>query len=93
MFSAASGELGIELARAHRPNLILMDINLPGIDGFEVLKILKAYQETQDIPIVAISANAMAKDIERAIAAGFAEYIIKPINVSKFINLLVPFLN
>ncbi|WP_160683503.1 ATP-binding protein [Clostridium sp. C2-6-12] len=84
MLSAISGELCVDLAIAHRPDLILLDINLPGIDGYEVFKRLKMYEETKDIPIIAISAHAMPKDIARGIMIGFSDYITKPINVAKF---------
>jgi signal transduction histidine kinase/CheY-like chemotaxis protein len=84
MLSATSGELCVDLAVAHRPDLILLDINLPGIDGYEVFKRLKMYEETKDIPIVAISAHAMPKDVAKGIMIGFNDYITKPINVPKF---------
>lgn len=84
MLSATSGELCVDLAVAHKPDLILLDINLPGIDGYEVFKRLKIYEETKDIPIVAISAHAMPKDISKGILIGFNDYITKPINVAKF---------
>lgn len=84
MLSATSGELCIDLAVAHKPDLILLDINLPGIDGYEVFKRLKMYDETKDIPIVAISAHAMPKDVAKGILIGFTDYITKPINVAKF---------
>ena len=84
MLSATSGELCIDLAIAHKPDLILLDINLPGIDGYEVFKRLKMYEETNNIPIVAISAHAMPKDVSKGISIGFTDYIPKPINVTKF---------
>jgi len=84
MLSATSGELGIDLAIAHKPDIILLDINLPGIDGYEVFKRLKLSDETNNIPIVAISAHAMPKDIEKCISLGFADYITKPIDVQRF---------
>ncbi len=92
MIFAATGELGIDLARAHQPHLILMDINLPGIDGFEVLKRLSLYEETKNIPVIAISANAMPKDIEKCLKAGFSEYVTKPIQVTKFLHVLSQYL-
>ena len=84
MLSATSGELCVDLAIAHKPDLILLDINLPGINGYEVFKRLKMYEETKDIPIVAISAHAMPKDVAKGIMIGFNDYITKPINVAKF---------
>ena len=84
MLSATSGELSIDLAIAHKPDIILLDINLPGIDGYEVFKRLKLYDETNNIPIVAISAHAMPTDMEKGISLGFTDYITKPINIPIF---------
>lgn len=84
MFSATSGELCIDLALAHKPDLILLDINLPGIDGYEVLKRLKINEKTNNIPIIAISAHAMPRDIEKGLSLGFSDYITKPINIQSF---------
>jgi len=81
MLGADNPSLGLELSRTHKPDLILLDINLPEMDGFEVLKKLKIQAETELTPIIAISANAMPKDIDRGVAAGFDHYITKPINV------------
>lgn len=74
--------LGLELAEAKQPDLILLDINLPGINGFEVLKRLQSNPATNDIPVIAISANAMKQDIHKGIDAGFKNYLTKPINVN-----------
>ena len=79
---AHTAETGIELARAEPPVLILMDINLPGMDGYEALKALKTDARTAHIPVVAVSANAMKDDENRGLEAGFAAYIIKPIDLS-----------
>ncbi|MFC1748125.1 response regulator [Pseudomonadota bacterium] len=76
--------LGLDLAKQHVPDLILLDINLPGIDGFEVLKKLKDSKECADIPTVAISANATQSYIEKGKEAGFDEYLTKPIDVQQF---------
>jgi PAS domain S-box-containing protein len=88
LLTAVNGNRGIEIARASRPDVILMDINLPGLNGFEALEILRADPATADIPVIAISANAMPLDIERGLQAGFFRYIIKPIKVSEFIKTL-----
>jgi PAS domain S-box-containing protein len=85
---ARDGNLGIELARAHRPDVILMDINLPGISGIEALKILREDPETARIPVVALSANAMPRDIEKGLQAGFFRYLTKPIKVNEFMDTL-----
>ncbi len=84
LLTAPDGQLGIALARAHLPDLILMDINLPGIDGVEALRLLRADPQTAHIPVIALTANAMPRDIERGIAAGFFRYLIKPINIDEF---------
>jgi PAS domain S-box-containing protein len=81
MWSAHDPLLGLELAAEHKPDLILLDINLPGMDGFEVLKQLRQREATRVTPVIAISANAMPIDIERGIKAGFDDYITKPIDV------------
>jgi signal transduction histidine kinase/CheY-like chemotaxis protein len=86
--SAADGSLGIEFARAYQPAVILMDINLPGISGIEAMARLRADRATAHIPIIALSANAVPRDIERALAAGFFSYITKPIKVPEFMDAL-----
>jgi two-component system, cell cycle response regulator DivK len=80
---ADSGEVGIELARAHYPALILMDVQLPGMDGRAALKVLKADTSTQHIPIIALTAYAMKGDQESLLAAGFDGYLSKPINIKE----------
>ena len=84
LLSAPDGHLGLELAKAHRPDAILMDLNLPGMSGFEVLRQLRADPETTWIPVIALTANAMPRDIERGMAAGFHRYLTKPIDIEKF---------
>jgi signal transduction histidine kinase/AmiR/NasT family two-component response regulator len=88
LLSAADGDLGIEFARAYLPEVILMDINLPGTSGVEAMKILRADPATAHIPIIALSANALAHDIEKALAAGFFNYLTKPIKVNAFMDAL-----
>ncbi|MDO8449121.1 MAG: ATP-binding protein [Rhodoferax sp.] len=88
MLSASDADLGLALARAHRPDVILMDISLPGISGFDALKLLQADPATACIPVLAISANAMPNDIQKGLAAGFLRYITKPIKVSEFMDAL-----
>jgi PAS domain S-box-containing protein len=88
LLSAATGRLGIELARTHQPEVILMDINLPDISGIDVLSVLRKDPATAHIPVVAISANAMPYDIERGMQAGFFRYLTKPINVGEFMGTL-----
>jgi PAS domain S-box-containing protein len=79
---------GIELALTHHPDLILMDINLPGMDGFTALKALRAYREIRSIPVVAVSANAMKEDVDHGLEAGFDSYITKPINIARFMEVV-----
>jgi CheY-like chemotaxis protein len=88
ILSAHNGNLGIALARAHLPDVILMDINLPGISGFQALKMLRADPLTAHIPVLAISANAMPRDIEKGLKAGFFRYLTKPIKVNEFLEAL-----
>ncbi len=84
LVSAVNGNSGIQIARDNQPDVILMDINLPGISGFEALHILRDDALTAHIPVVAISANAMPGDIKRGLKAGFFRYITKPIKVGEF---------
>jgi PAS domain S-box-containing protein len=79
---------GIAMARAHQPDVILMDINLPGISGMQALQILREDASTRHIPVLALSANAMPRDIERGLVAGFFRYLTKPIRVSEFMEAL-----
>jgi len=88
LLSAADGNVGVEYARAYQPDVILMDINLPGISGIEAMKILRADPSTAHIPIIAISANAVPRDIRRGLEAGFFNYLTKPIKVNQFMVAL-----
>jgi CheY-like chemotaxis protein len=80
--------LGIELALAHRPDLILLDINMPHLDGYQVLEIFKADSRLKGVPVVAITANALPRDIARGTAAGFAAYLTKPLNIEQFLKTI-----
>lgn len=86
MWSAHEPMLGLELAAEHKPNLILLDVNLPGMDGFGVLKHLRQREATRNTPVIAISANAMPKDIEKGMKAGFDDYFTKPIDVATLLK-------
>jgi PAS domain S-box-containing protein len=88
LLTAIDGHLGIQLARAYQPDVILMDINLPGISGFGALEILQKDPVTAHIPVMALSANAVPRDIERGIEAGFFRYLTKPIKVLEFMDAL-----
>jgi signal transduction histidine kinase/AmiR/NasT family two-component response regulator len=88
LLSARDGIRGIEIARTRRPDLILMDINLPGISGIGALKILSEDPTTAHIPVIALSANAIPRDIEKGLEAGFFRYLTKPIKVNEFMETL-----
>jgi len=88
LLTAVNADLGIDLARTHRPDLILMDINLPGISGIQALKILGENPDTASIRVLALSANAMPDDIRKGLEAGFFRYLTKPIKVTEFMEAL-----
>ena len=88
LLSARDGTLGIEIARDSMPDVILMDISLPGISGVKALKILAADPATAHIPVIALSANAMPRDIQRGLEAGFFRYLTKPIRVNELMDTL-----
>jgi PAS domain S-box-containing protein len=92
LITACDGESGIEAARAQRPDMILLDINLPGIDGFEVRRRLGTIPETEHIPVVALSAAALPADVQRALSGGFKEYLVKPIRVPQLMDLVAHYL-
>ena len=82
---AETGEAGVRLAQERHPSLVLMDIRLPGIDGLEALRQLRAEPTTRDIPIMALTASVMSEDQQRIVGAGFDGYQSKPINVTDFV--------
>jgi len=88
ILSAITAEQGIEIARSKQPDVIILDINLPGMDGFEALIELQKFEETKNIPVLALSAAATKNDIEVGIEAGFREYLTKPINVEEVTNAI-----
>ena len=85
LMSATDGAAGIAMAAAERPDLILMDLNLPEIDGWEAARRLKADPKTRDIPIIALSAHAMAGDREKALATGCDDFDTKPIEFDRLL--------
>ncbi len=90
---AVDGEQGLAMARKERPDLILMDLSLPGLDGWEATRRLKTDPATKDIPVLALSAHAMAGDREKALAAGCDDYDTKPIDFTRLrakIEALLP---
>ena len=88
LISAPDGSRGVEMALASLPDVILMDINLPGISGIEALRILSEDLSTAHIPIIALSANAIPRDIEKGLEAGFFRYLTKPIKIDEFMDSL-----
>jgi two-component system, cell cycle response regulator DivK len=88
VFTTRLGEPALELARQHRPDLILMDIQLPDISGMEATRRLKADEQTRTIPIIAVTAFAMSGDEAKILASGCDAYIAKPFNVVEFLKLV-----
>jgi CheY-like chemotaxis protein/anti-sigma regulatory factor (Ser/Thr protein kinase) len=88
LITARDGPTGVALAQSALPKVILMDINLPGMSGIEALKLLRKDPRTAHIPVVALSANAIPRDIEKGMEAGFFRYLTKPIKVNEFIDTL-----
>ena len=86
MVSAHNAELGLELARKQQPDVVVMDIDLPGMNGFEALKRLKRSTKTRAIPVIALAANALPRDVERGIAAGFDTYLSKPVDINEVLD-------
>ncbi|MBT2291084.1 response regulator [Paenibacillus albidus] len=81
LLKAETAELGLEIAAREQPDLIILDIGLPGLNGYEAMEYLRSNEDTRHIPVLATSAFAQASDMERASSAGFADYITKPFQV------------
>jgi CheY-like chemotaxis protein len=92
MLEANDAEFGIQLIREQQPDLVLMDIQLPGMDGLSATKIIKEDPDLKDIPIVALTSYAMQGDKEKALAAGCTGYIAKPIDTRKFLETVSQYL-
>lgn len=92
VIEAEDAEAAISLARERRPALVLLDLGLPGIDGWEALRRIRADEASRDLPVVAVTAHAMVGDRERALAAGFDGYLSKPIDASTFGDTVAGFL-
>lgn len=88
MISAHTAELGLGLAKDRKPDVIILDINLPGMDGFGALRHLQELEATRSIPVLALSADAMPGAAERAREAGFQHYLTKPLHVPELIAAL-----
>lgn len=88
LISAVEAEMGVELAREHHPNLILLDVHLPDMSGSDALRMLKRTSETSDIPVVVLSADATEGQKRRLMSAGATEYLTKPLDVARFLDIL-----
>jgi CheY-like chemotaxis protein len=84
LVTAPTAEFGVEIARARRPAVIVMDINLPGMSGLDALNALRTFPETREIPVIALTAAASARDRQRGEDAGFYRYLTKPVQVDEF---------
>jgi two-component system, cell cycle response regulator DivK len=89
---ATDGQMGIDMARSELPDLILLDMSLPEIDGWEAAKRLKGDEKTQKIPIIALTAHAMAQDKQRALEAGCDDYDTKPVEIARLLDKMVALL-
>ncbi len=87
---APSAEVGLELIRAHQPDVVIMDVNLPGMNGIEAARKLREWPETRDIPVLALSAAAMKSDRQKSEAAIFHSYLTKPVKVDELMAALAP---
>jgi len=88
MISAVAAEQGLTLAQEYKPDVIVLDINLPGMSGLDAVRLLKQSAKTKAIPVLALTANAMPADIRRGLDAGFTDYLTKPVDVMKFVEIL-----
>ncbi|HEU0035800.1 MAG TPA: PAS domain S-box protein [Kofleriaceae bacterium] len=88
LITAPTAEIGLELIRAHQPAVVIMDINLPGMSGFDAVKLLKEWPDTRQIPVIALTAAALVKDTARARELGFHRYLTKPIKIDELASTL-----
>lgn len=88
VLEAVDGQQGVEMARKHKPHLILMDIELPGMNGLEALKAIREDIHLQHVPVIALTASAMASDLETILAHGFSDHLVKPIDESVFFSMI-----
>lgn len=92
VLKALNGQQGYDLAYQHMPHFIISDLSMPDMDGWQMLDALKRDRRTLDIPVIALTAHAMLGDREKAIAAGFTNYLTKPLTVQTFMNDLLSLL-
>jgi CheY-like chemotaxis protein len=93
VFKATNGQEAVDLAKAHHPNLVLLDMMMPVLSGYEAVQALKADESTRDIPVVGLSAKAMATDMERATDAGIDGYITKPFRIAQVLTVVEGYLS
>jgi two-component system cell cycle response regulator DivK len=93
VFKATNGQEAVDLAKAHHPNLVLLDMMMPVLSGYEAVQALKADETTRDIPVVGLSAKAMATDMERATDAGIDGYITKPFRIAQVLTVVEGYLS
>jgi ribose transport system substrate-binding protein len=93
LLTATTANEGVELARALKTDLILMDIHLPDSNGFETFKVLQKFEETRDVPVIAVSANAMPNDVQKGLALGFKDYLTKPFEIEKLVSSIKLYLS
>lgn len=86
LLSATNGVYGLELIQRYQPEIIILDIHLPGLNGYQVLEAMKMDPKTENIPVIALSADAMPIDVERGLRAGFCDYLTKPVNVDELVH-------
>ena len=91
LYTTADGAEGVAVARSHKPDLILLDIHMPQIDGFAVLRKLQSHPETRTIAVVALSADAMPGDVARGLTAGFVDYLAKPVSLQALLAVIARF--
>ena len=93
LIEAVDAETGLLIVREHRPDLILMDIQLPGMDGLSATNVIKSEKSIDDIPVIALTSYAMQGDEEKALEAGCAGYITKPFDAKSLLKIIKEFLN
>jgi CheY-like chemotaxis protein len=88
LIAVPNAEVGVEVVRAEQPQVVIMDINLPGMSGYDATRLLRAWPETKDIPVIALTAAAMLADRKRVAEAGFYRYLTKPVQVEELLATL-----